>query len=36
MESKAGSLGANAIIGIDIDFEVVREGMLAIHFLLLP
>lgn len=30
MESKARSLGANAVIGIDIDYEVVREGMLMV------
>ena len=30
MENKAMSLGANAVIGIDIDYEVVREGMLMV------
>lgn len=30
MESRASSLGANAVIGIDIDYEVIREGMLMV------
>ncbi len=30
MAAKAGQLGANAVIGIDIDYEVVREGMLMV------
>lgn len=30
MESAAGSLGANAVVGIDIDYEVVRDGMLMV------
>lgn len=30
MESKARSLGANDVIGIDIDYEVVREGILMV------
>lgn len=30
MERSAMQLGANAIIGIDIDYEVVREGMLMV------
>ncbi|SFI51579.1 Uncharacterized conserved protein YbjQ, UPF0145 family [Paenibacillus sp. UNC496MF] len=30
MSSNASRLGANAIVGIDIDYEVVREGMLMV------
>ncbi|OAT87109.1 YbjQ family protein [Desulfotomaculum copahuensis] len=30
MSEEAQRLGANAIIGIDIDYEVVREGMLMV------
>jgi uncharacterized protein YbjQ (UPF0145 family) len=30
MTSAARYLGANAIIGIDIDYEVVRDGMLMV------
>lgn len=30
MEREAMRLGANAIIGIDIDYEVVRDGMLMV------
>ncbi|HZG88487.1 YbjQ family protein [Paenibacillus sp.] len=30
MQSYARSLGANAVVGIDIDYEVVREGMLMV------
>lgn len=30
MEGEAGRLGANAIVGVDIDYEVVREGMLMV------
>ena len=30
MKSHAARLGANAIIGVDIDYEVVREGMLMV------
>ncbi|TBL71052.1 YbjQ family protein [Paenibacillus thalictri] len=30
MKAQAAQLGANAIIGIDIDYEVVREGMLMV------
>ncbi len=30
MERSAVQMGANAIIGIDIDYEVVREGMLMV------
>ncbi|MEK8126656.1 YbjQ family protein [Paenibacillus filicis] len=30
MTQKASDLGANAIVGIDIDYEVIREGMLMV------
>lgn len=30
MKNQATSLGANAIVAIDIDYEVVREGMLMV------
>ncbi|WP_219836742.1 heavy metal-binding domain-containing protein [Paenibacillus sp. R14(2021)] len=30
MSSQASRLGASAIVGIDIDYEVVREGMLMV------
>jgi uncharacterized protein YbjQ (UPF0145 family) len=30
MDERAGRLGANAVIGIDIDYEVIREGMLMV------
>jgi len=30
MEEEAVSLGANAVIGVDLDYEVVREGMLMV------
>ncbi len=30
MENQALALGANAIVGVDIDYEVVREGMLMV------
>jgi uncharacterized protein YbjQ (UPF0145 family) len=30
MEENAASLGANAIVGIDLDYETVREGMLMV------
>jgi uncharacterized protein YbjQ (UPF0145 family) len=30
MQHHARSLGANAVVGIDIDYEVVREGMLMV------
>lgn len=30
MKQKASYLGANAIIGVDIDYEVIREGMLMV------
>lgn len=30
MRSQASRLGANAIVGIDVDYEVIREGMLMV------
>ncbi|ACT01994.1 MULTISPECIES: YbjQ family protein [Paenibacillus] len=30
MKNQAFRLGANAIVGIDIDYEVVRDGMLMV------
>lgn len=30
MKQRARKLGANAIVGVDIDYEVVREGMLIV------
>ncbi|MBX4147792.1 YbjQ family protein [Paenibacillus sp. FSL W7-1279] len=30
MEDKASRMGANAIIAVDIDYEVIREGMLMV------
>ena len=30
MERDAARLGANAIVGVDLDYEVVREGMLMV------
>ena len=30
MTAKAKKLGANAVVGIDLDYEVVREGMLMV------
>jgi uncharacterized protein YbjQ (UPF0145 family) len=30
MSTNSERLGANAIIGIDLDYEVVREGMLMV------
>jgi uncharacterized protein YbjQ (UPF0145 family) len=30
MSSQAQRLGANAIVGVDVDYEVVREGMLMV------
>jgi uncharacterized protein YbjQ (UPF0145 family) len=30
MERNAAELGANAIVGVDLDYEVVREGMLMV------
>ncbi len=30
MKNQGARLGANAIVAIDIDYEVVREGMLMV------
>jgi uncharacterized protein YbjQ (UPF0145 family) len=30
MEDMASDLGADAIVGIDLDYEVIREGMLMV------
>lgn len=30
MTNQAKSLGANAIVGVDIDYEVIRDGMLMV------
>ena len=30
MKEKARLLGANAIVGVDLDYEVVRDGMLMV------
>lgn len=30
MKQQASRIGANAIVGIDIDYEVIREGMLMV------
>ena len=30
MEEKALGLGANAVVGVDLDYETVREGMLMV------
>ncbi|MTV50099.1 heavy metal-binding domain-containing protein [Heliobacillus mobilis] len=30
MQERAARLGADAVIGIDIDYEVIREGMLMV------
>lgn len=30
MSDKARRLGANAIVGVDIDYEVIRDGMLMV------
>lgn len=30
MRQQASSLGANAIVGVDLDYEVVRDGMLMV------
>jgi uncharacterized protein YbjQ (UPF0145 family) len=30
MEMQARSFGANAIIGIDLDYETIRDGMLMV------
>jgi len=30
MASEAASKGANAVVGVDIDYEVIRQGMLMV------
>ena len=30
MSQEANNLGANAVIGVDLDYEVIREGMLMV------
>jgi uncharacterized protein YbjQ (UPF0145 family) len=30
MTAEAKKLGANAVIGVDVDYEVIREGMLMV------
>ncbi len=30
MAAKATDLGANAVVGVDLDYEVIREGMLMV------
>lgn len=30
MEQSARSLGADAVVGVDIDYEVIRDGMLMV------
>jgi uncharacterized protein YbjQ (UPF0145 family) len=30
MEQDAASLGGNAVVGVDLDYEVIREGMLMV------
>lgn len=30
MTDKASGMGANAVVGIDIDYEVIRDGMLMV------
>lgn len=30
MEQNATDLGANAVVGVDLDYEVIREGMLMV------
>jgi uncharacterized protein YbjQ (UPF0145 family) len=30
MTSQAERLGANAVVGVDVDYEVIREGMLMV------
>jgi uncharacterized protein YbjQ (UPF0145 family) len=30
MEQSAAAVGANAIVGVDLDYETVREGMLMV------
>jgi len=30
MSDEASNLGANAVVGVDIDYEVIRDGMLMV------
>jgi uncharacterized protein YbjQ (UPF0145 family) len=30
MSHQAQALGANAVVGVDLDYEVIREGMLMV------
>lgn len=30
MTQKASGMGANTIVGVDIDYEVIRDGMLMV------
>ena len=30
MTAEAGAKGANAVVGVDIDYEVIRQGMLMV------
>ncbi len=30
MEEEATRLGANAVVGVDVDYEVIRQGMLLV------
>lgn len=30
MQAKASDLGANAVVGVDLDYETIREGMLMV------
>lgn len=30
MEAEAGELNADAVVGVDIDYEVIRQGMLLV------
>ena len=30
MQAKAVDLGANAVVGVDLDYETIREGMLMV------
>jgi uncharacterized protein YbjQ (UPF0145 family) len=30
MEDEAGRMGANAVVGVDLDYEVIRQGMLLV------
>jgi len=30
MQAKAQDLGANAVVGVDLDYETIREGMLMV------